>query len=291
MTASLALSPPLAALKARAAAIRARAIEFWRTYPREALGAGVLALIGAAAIAGSVGSSPDVAARAAPPAPPPLILKQVAPQQALQINQAIPVAAGPNPAAAPFAFKGNAAARSQALTCLASAVYYEAGNQDSDGERAVAQVVLNRVRHPAFPSSVCGVVYEGSTRVTGCQFTFTCDGSLYRQPDADGWKRAWQVAAAALSGYVYAPVGWATHYHANYVVPTWASSMAKNAVVGAHLFYRWSGGWGQPAVFTKAYAAREPDALALRNAALAVEHVTPVQSSVAEAIKDIPGAE
>ena len=80
----------------------------------------------------------------------------------------------------------------QALECLASAVYYEAGNQDDDGERAVAQVVLNRVRHPAFPASVCGVVYEGSTRPTGCQFTFTCDGSLYRQPDADGWRRAYE---------------------------------------------------------------------------------------------------
>ena len=86
----------------------------------------------------------------------------------------------------------------QALNCLASAVYYEAGNQDADGERAVAQVVLNRVRHPAFPASVCGVVYQGSTRPTGCQFTFTCDGSLNRQPDADGWRRAIEVAAGAL---------------------------------------------------------------------------------------------
>src|SRR3954470_6224045 len=292
MTASLALSPPLAALKARAAAIRTRAIEVWRTYPREALGAGVLCLIGAAAISGSVGSSPDVAARAAPPAPPPLILKQVAPQQALQINQAIPVAAGPNPAAAPFAFKGNAAARSQALTWLASAGYYEAGNQDSDGERAVAQVVLNRVRPPAFPSSVCGVVYEGSTRVTGCQFTFTCDGSLYRQPDADGWKRAYAVAQAALSGAVYAPVGWATHYHADYVVPYWSSTLAKSAVVGAHIFYRWAGGWGQPAAFVKAYAGTEPSAVALRNAALAAEVATGGETTtVAEAVAKIPGAE
>src|SRR5437868_972971 len=279
MTASLALSPPLAALKARAAAIRARAIELWRAYPREALGAGVLCLIGAAAIAGSVGSSPDVAARAAPPAPPPLILKQVAPQQALQINQAIPVAAGPNPAAAPFVLKGNAAARAQALTCLASAVYYEAGNQDADGERAVAQVVLNRVRHPAFPATVCGVVYEGSTRATGCQFTFTCDGSLSRKPDAEGWRRAMQVAEAALGGTVYAPVGWATHYHADYVVPVWASTLAKNAVVGAHLFYHWAGSWGEPEAFTKGYGGHEPNAAALRQAALAVPHITPVYAA------------
>jgi len=291
MTASLALSPLLAALKARATALRARAIELWRAYPREALGAGLLALIGAAAIAGSVSSSHIAAPQAAPPAPPPLILKQVARQQALQINQAIPVTAGPNPAAAPFAFKGNAAARSQALTCLASAVYYEAGNQDSDGERAVAQVVLNRVRHPAFPSSVCGVVYEGSTRVTGCQFTFTCDGSLYRRPDAEGWKRAYAVAQAALSGAVYAPVGWATHYHADYVVPYWSSTLAKSAIVGAHIFYRWAGGWGLPAAFTSGYAGREPNAVALRNAALSVAHVVSGPASVASEIAKIPGAE
>ncbi|HKP34666.1 MAG TPA: cell wall hydrolase, partial [Sphingomicrobium sp.] len=176
---------------------------------------------------------------------------------------------------------------------LASAVYYEAGNQDESGGRAVAQVVLNRVRHPAFPATVCGVVYQGSTRATGCQFTFTCDGSLNRRPDPDGWRRATQVAEQALDGAVYAPVGWATHYHADYVVPYWASTMAKNAVVGAHLFYRWAGGWGQPAVFAKTYAGHEPNAAALRTAALAVPHITPVygQSQVARAINEIPGAE
>jgi spore germination cell wall hydrolase CwlJ-like protein len=233
-------------------------------------------------------------AHASPPAPPPLILQPVAPQQALKVNAEIPLASGPNPAAAAFVFKGSATAKTQALNCLASAVYYEAGNQDADGERAVAQVVLNRVRHPAFPNSVCSVVYEGSTRPTGCQFTFTCDGSLANEPDADGWRRAWKVAEDALSGYVYAPVGWATHYHADYVLPTWASSMAKNAIVGAHLFYRWAGSWGQAAAFTDGYSGREPNAAALRKAALSVPHVTPVygqQGQIAQAIKDIPGAE
>ena len=156
----------------------------------------------------------------------------------------------------------------------------------------MAQVVLNRVRHPAFPGTVCGVVYEGSTRATGCQFTFTCDGSLYRQPDAVGWRRAYKVAEAALGGYVFAPVGWATHYHADYVVPYWASTLAKNAVVGAHIFYHWAGEWGQPAIFNKDYAGREPNALGLRNAALAAEAATAGQTqSIAEAIDQIPGAE
>src|SRR4051794_40434877 len=257
MAEPLSLSRPLSGLRTDAARIQLRAMELWRAYPREIVGAGVFGLIGAAAFAASLGAgskSPAVA----PPAPPPLVLQQVSPDQAVKINAEIPVAAGPNPIAAPFRFKGSAADRAQALNCLASAVYYEAGNQDENGERAVAQVVLNRVRHPAFPGSVCGVVYQGSTRPTGCQFTFTCDGSLSRQPDAEGWRRAIRIAQDALSGGVYTPIGWATHYHADYVVPYWASTMAKNAVVGAHLFYRWAGGWGQPAVFNKTYVGHEP---------------------------------
>ena len=222
-----------------------------------------------------------------------MLYREVAPDQALQINQGIPLASGPNPAALPFTFKGDTAARKRALECLASAVYYEAGSQDDDGERAVAQVVLNRVRHPAFPGTVCGVVYEGSTRATGCQFTFTCDGSLFRQPDLAGWRRAYSIAAQALNGSVYAPVGYATHYHANYVVPYWAPTLAKNAIVGAHIFYRWAGGWGRPDAFTKAYSGHEPNARALRDAALAAEAATANQPSeqTAELAADVPGIE
>ena len=287
MSATLAPFRPSRALKTRVA-------ELWRAYPREIIGFGVLGGIVAAAIGGAAHSTPETGTTAAlPPAPPPMLVRQIAPDQALKINAAVPIAQGPNPAAPPFVFKGSKAARAQALECLASAEYYEAGNQDEDGERAVAQVVLNRVRHPAFPTSVCGVVYEGSSRPTGCQFTFTCDGSLSRQPDAEGWNRAYRIAQEALSGSVYAPVGYATHYHANYVVPYWAANMAKNAIVGAHIFYRWAGGWGQPAAFVKAYGGHEPDASALRTAALAVPHITPSyqQGQLAEAIKDIPGAE
>ena len=295
MNQAVVLSRPFAGVRRTAAQAKLRAAKLWRENPREVVGGGLLAVVAAAAIGGTIGSTsrPTDHAQAAPPAPPPMLVRPLAPDQAVKVNAEIPVLGGPNPAAAPFHFKGNSAARSQALSCLASAVYYEAGNQDVDGERAVAQVVLNRVRHPAFPATVCGVVYEGSTKPTGCQFTFTCDGSLNRQPDTEGWARAKSVAEAALDGSVYAPVGWATHYHANYVVPYWASTMAKSAVVGAHLFYRWSGTWGQPAVFTKAYLGREPSASALRLAALSVPHITPVygQSQLAQAIKDIPGAQ
>ena len=146
----------------------------------------------------------------------------------------------------------------------------------------VAQVVLNRVRHPAFPNSVCGVVYEGSTRVTGCQFTFTCDGSMRYAPIPSLWNRARKVAAAALSGSVYAPVGHATHYHANYVVPYWASSLVKTAVEGAHIFYRWAGGWGRPVAFSDRWSGREGSPAALRLAALnAPRPVAEVQTAEA----------
>jgi spore germination cell wall hydrolase CwlJ-like protein len=272
--------------------IAPRVAALWRAHPRESLGIGLFGLVAAAAIATGSLLPHDSRPTAAPPPPPSMAVRPLAPEQAVKLNAEIPVASGPNPAAAAFRFKGDAAARAQALNCLASAVYYEAGNQDADGERAVAQVVLNRVRHPAFPGSVCGVVYQGSTRPTGCQFTFTCDGSLNRQPDADGWRRATEIAAAALGGSVYAPVGWATHYHADYVVPYWASAMAKNIVVGAHLFYRWPGGWGQPSAFAKVYAGHEPSAAVLRTAALAAVHViAPQPGSLAAAIDKIPGAE
>lgn len=289
MPEAVTLAQPAPGLKIRAAAL-------WRRYPRETVAFGLLAAAAAVAIGGVAQSTPEIhggttpTAQVAPPAAPPLLIRQLAPDQALQVNAGIPLDTGPNPAAQPFVFKGNAAARTQALACLASAIYYEAGSQDEDGQRAVAQVVLNRVRHPAFPTSVCAVVYEGSTRNTGCQFTFTCDGSLNRQPDSTGWRRAYTIAEQALNGSVFAPVGWATHYHADYVVPYWASTLTKNAVVGAHIFYRWAGGWGKPAAFSDAYSGHEPNATALRNAALAAVAARP-ETGLADALSDIPGAE
>lgn len=197
--------------------------------------------------------------RQAPPQPEPLVLREIAPQDAVAINTAIPVSNLANPAARAFVLRaGSDADRLRSIECLTAAVYYEAAVESADGQRAVAQVVLNRVRHPAYPSSVCGVVFQGSERSTGCQFTFTCDGALGRTPSASGWARARQVAEAALAGSVYAPVGWATHYHTNWVVPYWASSLVKAANVGTHIFYRWTGGWGRPVAFTSRYSGAEP---------------------------------
>jgi spore germination cell wall hydrolase CwlJ-like protein len=147
--------------------------------------------------------------------------------------------------AAPFLYKGSRDNRDYALDCLAAAAWYEAGN-DPAGQRSVVQVVLNRVRHPSFPSTVCGVVFQGSERSTGCQFTFTCDGSMQRRsPSGWEWKRARRLSEEALDGEVDASVGQATHYHADYVSPWWSSALQRVNQIGAHIFYRWPGGRGK----------------------------------------------
>lgn len=146
----------------------------------------------------------------------------------------------------------------RALNCLTSAVYYEAGNEPDEGQRAVAQVVLNRVRSQLWPDTVCGVVYEGSERTDyKCQFTFSCDGAMARMPAPALWARARRVAQDALAGQVYAPVGLATHYHTLAVRPVWSSSLSPVAVIGAHIFYRNPGFNGTPAAFRAAYLGHE----------------------------------
>jgi spore germination cell wall hydrolase CwlJ-like protein len=217
-------------------------------------------------------AAPELPARSvvaeAPPKPEPLAFRAIAPQDAVAINAAIPVSTAPNPAARAFhPVAGTPDDRMRSVECLTAAVYYEAGSESLDGQRAVAQVVLNRVRHPAYPNSVCAVVFEGAQRATGCQFTFTCDGAMRRVPSVAGWARARKVAEAALAGKVYAPVGYATHYHTNWVVPYWSESLVKVANVGTHIFYRWSGGWGRPPAFTSRYAGSEPQVASPRSLA------------------------
>ena len=148
--------------------------------------------------------------------------------------------------------------RERALSCLTAAIYYEAASEPDAGQRAVAQVVLNRVTHPSFPKTVCGVVYQGSERSTGCQFTFSCDGALARKPSQMFWKRAEAVARDALAGFVYAPVGLATHYHTFAVHPYWADSLNFIGQIGAHRFYRFEGPAGSPGAFRFSYAGGEP---------------------------------
>ena len=180
---------------------------------------------------------------------------------AIAANAAIPVFSGPNPAAGAYAFTaGTPLDRMRSLDCLAQAIYYEARSESEDGQRAVAQVVLNRVRHPAWPNSVCGVVYQGPMRAGGgCQFTFTCDGSLARRAGGPAWARARRLAAEALAGRSLTrrsacrPI-----YHTNAVFPAWAPRLVKTAMIGAHNFYRLPGLAGAPGAFADAYAGSEP---------------------------------
>ena len=170
-------------------------------------------------------------------------------------SDAEPVA---GPAARSFLEVGSGLDKARALQCMTLAIYYEAANEPTDGQRAVAQVILNRVAHPSFPGSVCGVVFQGSERRTGCQFSFTCDGSLMRQPARASWDRARSVAMSALAGYVYRPIGLATHYHATYVLPYWASSLENVGTIGLHTFYKWRGLAGRSDAFAARYRGGEP---------------------------------
>ena len=266
------------------AALRTSLFTRARAHPRQAVAVCLLAGASAAALAGlgyfavsGPGRAPDgVSAVPVPLEPPPLVFRDLPPERAEQANLAIPFSTERNFAAKPFVAAADDATDARALECLATAVYFEAASEPVEGQRAVAQVVLNRVRHPAFPASVCEVVYQGSTRATGCQFSFTCDGSLRRRPVPALWNQAWRVAQAALAGQVDPKVGLATHYHANYVLPYWATSLEKNAQVGLHIFYRWGNGWGRPAAFTQRYAKREPDPRILsQTAILAHRDLTP----------------
>lgn len=162
------------------------------------------------------------------------------------------------PSARSFFAAGSGLDRTRALDCLATAIYYEAASESIGGQRAVAQVILNRVAHPTYPNTVCGVVYQGSERKTGCQFSFTCDGSLRRVPSVSAMARARMVARDALAGEVYTPVGLATHYHTIWIYPYWAPSLSHIGTIGAHRFYKWKGAAGTPAAFRSGYYGGEP---------------------------------
>jgi spore germination cell wall hydrolase CwlJ-like protein len=135
----------------------------------------------------------------------------------------------------------NALSNSRELDCLTQAVYYEARGETPSGQAAVAQVVLNRVRHPAFPKTICAVVFQGAYSGGTCQFSFACDGSIRRVRDQGAWRRAERVASRALDGAVVSQVGKATHFHTTSVAPEWGQRLMRVAQVGLHVFYRFSG--------------------------------------------------
>ncbi|MDO7844626.1 cell wall hydrolase [Sphingomonas immobilis] len=217
----------------------------------------------------------------------PLKLQPLTREQAILYNAKIPVSLGPKPPAAPFALgKADPLSIARATDCLAAGIYYEAAYEPAEGQRGVAQVILNRVRHFAYPKTVCGVVFQGSERATGCQFSFTCDGSMARKPEPKIWAAVHQIASQALYGHVNVTVGRATHYHANYVAPYWQPTLVKLAVIGQHIFYTGADGWSSTAAFANPYAEIEPDVpqMALlwsANAMLAAAANTPAVGNAA----------
>ncbi|MEP0942727.1 MAG: cell wall hydrolase [Rhizobiaceae bacterium] len=129
--------------------------------------------------------------------------------------------------------------------CLANGVYFEARGEPILGQKAVAQVILNRVRNPAYPKTVCGVVYQNKRKRNACQFSFACDGIRDRINSPKHWRNAVNVANSAIDGKFWLrSVGSASHYHADYVWPKWRRKMRKMTKIGRHIFYRtFGGGW------------------------------------------------
>jgi spore germination cell wall hydrolase CwlJ-like protein len=128
-------------------------------------------------------------------------------------------------------------------TCLATAIYFEARGENVRGQAAVAQVILNRVRNPTYPDTVCGVVYQNASWRNACQFSFACDGIKDRITSRRHYETAEEIALAVTAGKIFIPeVGSSTHYHATYVKPRWSRTMEKMKKIGLHIFYRTHGG-------------------------------------------------
>lgn len=130
--------------------------------------------------------------------------------------------------------------------CLSTAVYFEARGESPKGQAAVAQVILNRVRNPSYPNTICGVVYQNEDWSNRCQFSFACDGVPDRIANRRAYRLAREVALAVTAGKIFLrDVASSTHYYATYVNPSWASAMEKMTQIGSHLFFRtYGGGWG-----------------------------------------------
>jgi spore germination cell wall hydrolase CwlJ-like protein len=175
------------------------------------------------------------------------------------------------------------------LECLTQAVYYEARGESAQGQAAVAQVVMNRVHHPAFPKTVCGVVFQGASAGHGCQFSFACDGSMGDRREPSAWRRAETVASRALSGAVMAQVGRATHFHTTDVDAAWSQDMIRVAQVGMHVFYRF--GHVSQAVIQASADGGQTSASAAPQPVLAKAASTDAQPDVAKPAADAKPAE
>lgn len=150
------------------------------------------------------------------------------------------IAYRPSKEALKFRYKGETQAEFEERErhCLATAIYFEARGEPLKGQIAVSQVILNRVRSPKFPQTICGVVYQGQHR-RGCQFSFTCDGHSDNPRDKGQWAHSRELAKSFMAGEHWLPeVGYSTFYHADYVHPRWANRMNRIDKIGRHIFYK-----------------------------------------------------
>jgi Cell Wall Hydrolase len=142
--------------------------------------------------------------------------------------------------------------RKRELRCMATAIYFEARDEPIKGQIAVAQVIMNRIRSPFYPKTICGVVYQGERNRHGCQFSFTCTGKTNSVKEKPEWAISVKLAKQVIAGEVWVPeVGYATHYHATYVHPEWRHELDKVAQIGGHIFYKMKPGVVQVALLSE----------------------------------------
>lgn len=142
--------------------------------------------------------------------------------------------------------------RARELRCMATAIYFEARDEPVKGQIAVAQVIMNRIRSPFYPKTICGVVYQGERNRHGCQFSFTCTGKRNAVKEKPEWATAVKLAKQVIAGEVWLDeVGYATHYHATYVHPPWRHELDKVTQIGGHIFYKMKPGTVQVALLSE----------------------------------------
>jgi hypothetical protein len=171
--------------------------------------------------------------------------------------------------------------------CLSQAIYYEARGETQQGQIAVAEVIVNRTRSRHYPGSICGVVYQGSHRSTGCQFTFTCDGSLGHRPRGRAWTQAQRVATAVMMGYSRPMTQGATHYHTTAVNPVWNSGLVETTQIGVHVFYRFPNR-SERAYYQEALSRRRGSGAARRSEELIPQADAAALETVEEVVVDAP---
>jgi N-acetylmuramoyl-L-alanine amidase len=132
---------------------------------------------------------------------------------------------------------GNTSSDAQ-ISCLAKNIYWESRSEPRAGQLAVAHVTINRMVHPKFPATICGVVYQGDESTFGrCQFSWWCDGKSDHPTEHRAWKSAVELAAAVVSGRHSDPTNGALFFHHHKVRPHWATSKRLSAQIGKHLYY------------------------------------------------------